>query len=143
IPNTTVKPSSADGTWTEGSWESRTPPSKAKEHYRSLGSALFVCNLRKTCKSAGIFEKLARFERKPAKVQVFFRIEGNSGVCASKACTFAGILINRRVCYQKTVFLQELFSRYPCFKRKEERALPLIRQCSIKKDYGVNLGAWR
>ena len=27
IPNTTVKPSSADGTWTEGSWESRTPPS--------------------------------------------------------------------------------------------------------------------
>ncbi len=28
IPNTTVKPSSADGTWTEGSWESRTSPSK-------------------------------------------------------------------------------------------------------------------
>ncbi len=28
IPNTTVKPSSADGTWTAGSWESRTPPSK-------------------------------------------------------------------------------------------------------------------
>ena len=27
IPNTTVKPSSADGTWTAGSWESRTPPS--------------------------------------------------------------------------------------------------------------------
>ena len=26
IPNTTVKPSSADGTWTEGSWESRTLP---------------------------------------------------------------------------------------------------------------------
>ena len=28
IPNTTVKPSSADGTWTAGSWESRTPPSE-------------------------------------------------------------------------------------------------------------------
>src|SRR5690606_24595347 len=27
IPNTTVKPSSADGTWTAGSWESRTSPS--------------------------------------------------------------------------------------------------------------------
>ena len=26
IPNTTVKPSSADGTWTAGSWESRTLP---------------------------------------------------------------------------------------------------------------------
>ncbi|MFB5762875.1 hypothetical protein ACE5LO_21095, partial [Paenibacillus medicaginis] len=25
---TTVKPSSADGTWTEGSWESRTLPGK-------------------------------------------------------------------------------------------------------------------
>jgi hypothetical protein len=28
IPNTTVKPSSADGTWTAGSWESRTLPSR-------------------------------------------------------------------------------------------------------------------
>jgi hypothetical protein len=28
IPNTTVKPSSADGTWTAGSWESRTSPSE-------------------------------------------------------------------------------------------------------------------
>ena len=28
IPNTTVKPSSADGTWTAGSWESRTLPSE-------------------------------------------------------------------------------------------------------------------
>jgi hypothetical protein len=27
IPNTTVKPSSANGTWTAGSWESRTSPS--------------------------------------------------------------------------------------------------------------------
>ncbi len=27
IPNTTVKPSSADGTWIAGSRESRTPPS--------------------------------------------------------------------------------------------------------------------
>ena len=28
IPNTTVKPFSADGTWTAGSWESRTSPSE-------------------------------------------------------------------------------------------------------------------
>jgi hypothetical protein len=27
IPNTEVKPSSADGTWVERPWESRTPPS--------------------------------------------------------------------------------------------------------------------
>ena len=30
IPNTTVKPSSADGTWTAGSWESRTLPSRQR-----------------------------------------------------------------------------------------------------------------
>ncbi len=29
IPNTTVKTSSANGTWTAGSWESRTSPSRA------------------------------------------------------------------------------------------------------------------
>ena len=29
ITNTTVKPFSADGTWTAGSWESRTSPSRA------------------------------------------------------------------------------------------------------------------
>ena len=28
IPNTTVKTSSADGTWTAGSWESRTLPGR-------------------------------------------------------------------------------------------------------------------
>ena len=28
IPNTNVKPSSVDGTWTAGSWESRTSPSE-------------------------------------------------------------------------------------------------------------------
>ena len=33
IPNTTVKPSSADGTWTAGSWESRTPPSETPLGY--------------------------------------------------------------------------------------------------------------
>ena len=32
IPNTTVKPSSADGTWTAGSWESRTLPSDHDYH---------------------------------------------------------------------------------------------------------------
>ena len=33
IPNTTVKPSSADGTWTAGSWESRTSPSTRKKNH--------------------------------------------------------------------------------------------------------------
>jgi hypothetical protein len=31
IPNTTVKPSSANGTWTAGSWESRTLPDNPKK----------------------------------------------------------------------------------------------------------------
>lgn|GEM_PF-6185540 len=30
IPNTTVRSSSADGTWAERSWESRTPPSNGR-----------------------------------------------------------------------------------------------------------------
>ena len=41
IPNTTVKPSSADGTWTEGSWESRTLPSK-EPLPKNLGGG-FIC----------------------------------------------------------------------------------------------------
>ncbi len=40
IPNTTVKPSSADGTWTAGSWESRTPPSTKKS---TALMAVFFC----------------------------------------------------------------------------------------------------
>ena len=32
IPNTTVKPFSADGTWTAGSWESRTSPSRCYDY---------------------------------------------------------------------------------------------------------------
>ncbi|MBS5913373.1 MAG: hypothetical protein KID09_22565, partial [Paenibacillus macerans] len=34
-------PSSADGTWTEGSWESRTPPSMKKS--TADHSAVFFC----------------------------------------------------------------------------------------------------
>ncbi len=33
IPNTTVKPSSADGTWTAGSWESRTLPGRNRSPF--------------------------------------------------------------------------------------------------------------
>ena len=39
IPNTEVKPSSADGTWDERPWESRTPPDffrQREEHLRVL-----------------------------------------------------------------------------------------------------------
>ena len=42
IPNTTVKPSSADGTWAAGSWESRTPPSKKKRHIPLRGVSFFL-----------------------------------------------------------------------------------------------------
>jgi hypothetical protein len=37
IPNTEVKPSSADGTWAETPWESRSPPDHAPLGSRSLG----------------------------------------------------------------------------------------------------------
>ena len=40
IPNTTVKSFSADGTWTAGSWESRTTPSTMKP--LSTDSGFFV-----------------------------------------------------------------------------------------------------
>ena len=42
IPNTTVKPSSADGTWTAGSWESRTPPSK-EPLPMMFGGGFYLC----------------------------------------------------------------------------------------------------
>ena len=46
ISNTTVKPSSADGTWTAGSWESRTLPSKLQQKQHSWLTPwvlLFLC----------------------------------------------------------------------------------------------------
>ncbi len=52
IPNTTVKPSSADGTWTEGSWESRTLPSK-EPLPKSLGGGFYLFVLR--CASLTIY----------------------------------------------------------------------------------------
>ena len=44
IPNTTVKPSSADGTWTAGSWESRKSPSKEPLPMKFGGGFYFVLN---------------------------------------------------------------------------------------------------
>ena len=44
IPNTTVKPSSADGTWTAGSWESRKPPSEEPLPMSSVVVFLFYNN---------------------------------------------------------------------------------------------------
>ena len=40
IPNTEVKPTSAEGTWLDTTWESRTSPVPVKE---SSTSALFFC----------------------------------------------------------------------------------------------------
>ena len=45
IPNTTVKPSSADGTWTAGSWESRTSPGRISE--RSTLNRVLFCVIRR------------------------------------------------------------------------------------------------
>ena len=41
ISNTTVKPFSADGTWTAGSWESRTSPST--DEPVTLNRSRFFC----------------------------------------------------------------------------------------------------
>ena len=56
IPNTTVKPSSADGTWTAGSWESRTPPSKEPLPMMFGGGFYFVhlCEIAKNNSFQGI-----------------------------------------------------------------------------------------
>ena len=45
IPNTTVKPSSANGTWTAGSWESRTSPSNRKRDTIDIDRVFFVMDL--------------------------------------------------------------------------------------------------
>ena len=41
IPNTEVKPSSADGTWQETAWESRSPPDFSRRRPPS-GAAFFA-----------------------------------------------------------------------------------------------------
>ncbi len=43
IPNTEVKPSSADGTWDESPWESRTPPDFFR--YGTSGSHIVVLTM--------------------------------------------------------------------------------------------------
>jgi hypothetical protein len=55
IPNTEVKPASADGTWGVAPWESRTSPdrfSRAPCHVRGalfvVRSAVFVCSIQST-----------------------------------------------------------------------------------------------
>ena len=42
IPNTEVKPVSADGTWVDSPWESRTPPDFSKQGARLQSGPLFV-----------------------------------------------------------------------------------------------------
>ena len=42
IPNTEVKPASADGTWTEGSRESRTPPNISEGRPSHVRGAAFL-----------------------------------------------------------------------------------------------------
>ncbi len=43
IPNTEVKPFSADGTWLEMAWESRTPPDFLKESTLIEGGFFAFC----------------------------------------------------------------------------------------------------
>ena len=46
IPNTEVKPFSADGTWLETTWESRTLPDSMKKDSPLTGGSFFysICN---------------------------------------------------------------------------------------------------
>jgi hypothetical protein len=46
ISNTTVKPSSANGTWTAGSWESRTLPGWRTKKSTRFAGCFFVCGER-------------------------------------------------------------------------------------------------
>ena len=43
IPNTEVKPFSADGTWLETTWESRTLPDSRKKSLRRMSGAFSLC----------------------------------------------------------------------------------------------------
>ena len=48
IPNTEVKPFSADGTWLETTWESRTLPDSMKKRTHPLRGGFFfhsICNV--------------------------------------------------------------------------------------------------
>ena len=57
IPNTNVKPSSADGTWTEGSWESRTSPSN-KKTFLELNPKRFFCLEKRVFRAVLITHKI-------------------------------------------------------------------------------------
>src|ERR1700704_6075203 len=46
IPNTAVKPASADGTWGESPWESRTPPVSLERAPRKGGSFFVLSTIR-------------------------------------------------------------------------------------------------
>ena len=43
MPNTEVKPFSADGTWLETTWESRTLPDSTKKSLRRMSGAFSLC----------------------------------------------------------------------------------------------------
>ena len=43
IPNTEVKPFSADGTWLETTWESRTLPDSTKKKPQTMSGVFFLC----------------------------------------------------------------------------------------------------
>ena len=43
IPNTEVKPFSADGTWLETTWESRTLPDSTKKKPQTMSGAFSLC----------------------------------------------------------------------------------------------------
>src|SRR5690606_41126959 len=55
ISNTTVKPSSADGTWTAGSWESRTSPSNGRSTADLCISGAFLFLLSDVCIASNTF----------------------------------------------------------------------------------------
>ena len=79
IPNTEVKLSSADGTWTAGSWESRTSRGNREKSDPAMGRAFFVllrdtnCNDDRKTKCNGVC--VSWESREQAFVQVCFSAE--------------------------------------------------------------------
>ena len=57
IPNTEVKPFSADGTWLETTWESRTLPDSMKKNSPLMGWVLFSFHLQRSSPKSSLTER--------------------------------------------------------------------------------------
>ena len=57
IPNTEVKPFSADGTWLETTWESRTLPDSMKKELTPYGVGSFLFHLQRSSPKSSLTER--------------------------------------------------------------------------------------